>query len=186
MCQTYCVRTWPKYTVERYPEKYIVKSMRIHTNTNTISVVMQILIPSRTSAATIFLILSSPYQIGNGKKTPSSYGVGGTQSKLGLPRENPSSITDFYHLQLPKIVSELFETYVIRSVVMWSTSTYPPFSTRSHPTTAVNPFLSHSSPSSFINFWARYVGKRRPTEHLLLLKIEKNDQKKFCCTRTNW
>ena len=36
MCQTYCVRTWPKYTVERYPKKYIVKSMRIHTNTNTI------------------------------------------------------------------------------------------------------------------------------------------------------
>ncbi len=36
MCQTYCVRTWPKYTVERYPKKYIVKSMLIHTNTNTI------------------------------------------------------------------------------------------------------------------------------------------------------
>ena len=36
MCQTYCVRTWLKYTVERYPKKYIVKSMRIHTNTNTI------------------------------------------------------------------------------------------------------------------------------------------------------
>ncbi len=36
MCQTYWVRTWPKYTVERYPKKYIVKSMQIHTNTNTI------------------------------------------------------------------------------------------------------------------------------------------------------
>jgi hypothetical protein len=36
MCQTYCVRTWLKYTVERYPKKYIVKSIRIHTNTNTI------------------------------------------------------------------------------------------------------------------------------------------------------
>ncbi len=36
MCQTSCVRTLTKYTVERYPKKYIVKSMRIHTNTSTI------------------------------------------------------------------------------------------------------------------------------------------------------
>ena len=36
MCQTYCVWTCTKHTVERYPKKYIVKSMSIHTNTNTI------------------------------------------------------------------------------------------------------------------------------------------------------
>jgi hypothetical protein len=36
MCQTYCVWTWTKYSVERNPKKYFVKSMRIHTNTNTI------------------------------------------------------------------------------------------------------------------------------------------------------
>ena len=74
--------------------------------------VIQTLIPSTTSAATIFLILPSVYQIGNGKKTPSSYGVDDTQPKLGLHRENPPSITDFYHLQFPQIKSELFETYV--------------------------------------------------------------------------
>ncbi len=36
MCQTYCVWTWTKYSVERNPKKYFVKSMRIHTNTNAI------------------------------------------------------------------------------------------------------------------------------------------------------
>jgi hypothetical protein len=36
MCQTYWVRTWPKYSVERYSKRYIVKSMSIHANTNTI------------------------------------------------------------------------------------------------------------------------------------------------------
>jgi hypothetical protein len=39
--------------------------------------------------------------------------------------------------------------------VMWSTSTYPPCSPRSHPTTSVNAFLSLSSPHSFINFSTR-------------------------------
>lgn len=91
-------------------------------------------------------------QIGKGKKTPSFYGEGDTQPKLGLHRKNLPSSADFYHLQLPQIKSELFETHVIRSAVMWTTSTYPPSSTRSHPTVVVNPFLSHSSPHSFINF----------------------------------
>jgi hypothetical protein len=38
-----------------------------------------------------------------GKKTPSSYGDGGTQPKLGLHRNNPPSRADFYHLQLPQM-----------------------------------------------------------------------------------
>jgi hypothetical protein len=55
MCQTYCVRTWPKYTVERYPKKYIVKSMHEHTEYEYhVLEVMQILIPSTVSVATIF------------------------------------------------------------------------------------------------------------------------------------
>ncbi len=61
MCQTYCVRTWPKYTVERYPKKYIVKSTHTYEYEYHISAVMTILIPSTGSATTIFLILSSPY-----------------------------------------------------------------------------------------------------------------------------
>jgi len=43
------------------------------------------------------------YESRNGKKTPSSYGDGGTQPKLGLPRKNPPSSADFYHLQLPQM-----------------------------------------------------------------------------------
>ena len=104
--------------------------------------------------STTVVMMTQAYcsQIGKGKKTPSSYGEGGTQSKLGLHGENLPSSADFYHLQLPQIKSELFETHVIRSAVMWTTNTYPPSSTRTHPTAAVNPFLSHSSPHPFINF----------------------------------
>ena len=118
-----------------------------------------------------------PGESRNGTKSTSSYG--GSEH-----RANSDYIGNFHHLQLPQIKSELFETHVIRSVVIWSTNTYPPSSTWSHSTAAVNPFLSHSSPNYFINFWARVRRKRRPTEHLSLLKIEKNCQKKFCCTRS--
>ena len=76
---------------------------------------------------------------------------GGEREKLGLHRENPPSSGNFHHLQLPQIKSELFETHVIRSAVMWPTSTYPPCCTCVHSTAALNPFLSHSSPHSFIN-----------------------------------
>jgi hypothetical protein len=51
MCQTYFVLTCTKYTVNRYPNKYIFNSIRI-------SAAMEILIPSTASTATIFLILS--------------------------------------------------------------------------------------------------------------------------------
>jgi hypothetical protein len=51
MCQTYFVLTCTKYTVNRYPNKYIFNSIRI-------SSAMEILIPSTASTATIFLILS--------------------------------------------------------------------------------------------------------------------------------
>jgi hypothetical protein len=61
MCQTYCVRTWLKYTVERYPKKYIVKYPHTYEYEYHTSVAMQILISSTVSSATIFFILSSPY-----------------------------------------------------------------------------------------------------------------------------
>ncbi len=49
-------------------------------------------------------------------------------------------------------VGTLRDAHVIRSTVIRTTITYPPFSARFHPTADVNPFLSHSSPPSFINF----------------------------------
>ena len=76
---------------------------------------------------------------------------GGEREKLGLHRENPPSSGNFHHLQLPQIKSELFETHVIRSAMMWPTSTHPPCCTCVHFSAALNPFPSHSSPHSFIN-----------------------------------
>ncbi len=83
MCQTYCVRTWPKYTGERYPKKYIVKSMRIHTNTNTIYQQRwkSWSLRRTASAATIFLILSSP----QGCICLTSLKITSTQDRLYAP-----------------------------------------------------------------------------------------------------
>ena len=84
------------------------------------------------------------------KRTPILRWVG-EREKVGLHRENPPSSGNFHHLQLPQIKSELFETHVIRSAVMWPTRTIPPCCTCVHSIAALNPFLSHSSPHSFIN-----------------------------------
>jgi hypothetical protein len=50
-----------KYTVERYPKKYIVKYPHTYEYEYHTSVAMQILISSTVSSATLFFILSSPY-----------------------------------------------------------------------------------------------------------------------------
>ncbi len=91
------------------------------------------------------------------KKGPTSFSESDVQPKSGLHRESPSSFLSLHPLQLTQIKSDPFEKHIIRSAVMWSTSTYPPCSPRPHPTAAVNPFLSLSSSHSFINFSVRYV-----------------------------
>ena len=57
----------------------------------------------RPAAASRRHIVNRQTESRNGKKTPSSYGDGGTQPKLGLHKKNPPSSADFYHLQLPQM-----------------------------------------------------------------------------------
>jgi hypothetical protein len=97
---------------------------------------------------------SSPEQIGKMKKGPTTFSEQAVQPKSGLHREKPSSFLSLYPLQLTQNIDHN-ENHVIGSDVMWPTSTYPPCCRGPHPTAAINPFLSLSTPYSFINFWAR-------------------------------
>jgi hypothetical protein len=114
------------------------------------------------------------YENRKDKQGTTSFSEADVQPKSGLHRESPSSFLSLHPLQLTQINSDPFEKHVIRSAVMWSTSTYPPCSPRPHPTAVVNPFLSLSSPHSFINFSARV----RTRSHVRSQPFEKGNKRK--------
>jgi hypothetical protein len=89
------------------------------------------------------------------KKGPTTFSEQAVQPKSGLHREKSSSVLSLYPLQLTQNTSDHNEKHVIGSVVMWPTSTYPLCCRGPHPTATINPFLSLSTPYSFINFWVR-------------------------------